>query len=192
MLSSTELSYMLRYLQNYYLKFEWFNTIPYEWNRNDIFCWLTDWSDKHSFVVSNIYDLYFKVNNGNELCDLTLEQFQLFMGNHGLDLFEDLHILISSFIPVYRISKLPIYVRPQKRPKKPSLLLKNIWMEKFRTRNLVELVALENCMFRNGANQCKKYSGLVNRSKHVKNGKASRESRYYNKKNISLCVLKNK
>ena len=84
---------------------KWITKSPVYWSKIDSFCWLYDWSQRNNVEFTDLQKLYDKLPNGLQLSDLNLEYFTNLSVEHGLNIFEDLHVLISSFIPTNRAKK---------------------------------------------------------------------------------------
>ena len=71
---------------------------PYIWKRMDTFCWLLDWFVKNKIILKEFQIALKLIDSGTNLYDQNIQYFLCIAPKYGLDLFEDLHIHISSFI----------------------------------------------------------------------------------------------
>ena len=76
---------------------KWKYKNPFYWSKIDSFCWLYDWSQRKNIEFTDLENLYNHLPRGSELCNLKFEFFINLSENHGMNIFEDLQILISSF-----------------------------------------------------------------------------------------------
>ena len=83
----------------------WITKSPVYWSKIDSFCWLYDWSQQNNIEFTDLKKLYVKIPNGLQLSDSNLEYFTNLSNQHGMNIFEDLHILLSSFISTNRAKK---------------------------------------------------------------------------------------
>ena len=78
---------------------KWVKKNPNYWSKIDLFCWLFDWSIRKNIEFYQIRNFADKLPNGFKLCELNLDFFINLSGEYGMDLFEEFHILLSSFLP---------------------------------------------------------------------------------------------
>ena len=77
---------------------KWKRKKPILWSKIDSFCWLYDWSIRNNVEFVKLEKLYEKLPNGKNLCNSNLEYFTNCSEIYGLHIFEDLHILLSSYL----------------------------------------------------------------------------------------------
>ena len=85
---------------------KWKRKKPIYWSKLDSFCWLYDWSIRNNVEFLELKNLYEKLPSGNVLCEMNVEYFTSFSDVYGLFIFEDLHILISSYLRVKKSKKM--------------------------------------------------------------------------------------
>ena len=96
----------------------WRNKNPIYWSKLDTFCWLFNWSYERDIPFADVEHFLTGLTNGSALCYSSYEVFSIYSPKYGLELFEDLNILMTSF-----------YISNRKCPKvimeMPSLNLEN-------------------------------------------------------------------
>ena len=74
----------------------WIVKRPYEWSKLDTFYWLCDWAKRNNVSYKEIEKLVDNLFYGRKLLEKNFEYF-INYSNHGLYIYEDFQILISSF-----------------------------------------------------------------------------------------------
>lgn len=76
---------------------KWIVTNPIEWSRFDTFYWFFDWSQRKKVQFSDIEKFCYELPYGRILMEKDINYFITYFGKYGLDIFEDFHILLTSF-----------------------------------------------------------------------------------------------
>ena len=89
---------------------KWINKSPIYWTKVDIFCWIFDWSLRNDVKINEMKNFCNLIPKATILIDLNYEFFTNISQQHGLNLFEDLQLIISSFnrLPKRKIKDSPI------------------------------------------------------------------------------------
>ena len=110
----------------------WRTRSPIYWSKINSFCWLYDWSLRNKIEFHKLKNLSDKLPRGKKLCELNFEFFINLSSQHGLDIFEDLHIILSSFHQTKRPKKYKIEkIKKFRKIKTERRIKKNVYVWEF-------------------------------------------------------------
>ena len=75
---------------------KWRFKCPIYWTKVDSFCWLFDWSSRNNVKINELEHFYKLLPKATILIELNLEFFTKVSDQHGLKIYEDLQLIISS------------------------------------------------------------------------------------------------
>ena len=173
---------------------KWRLKSPLYWSKIDIFCWLYDWSLRNNVEFTDLEKFYIRIPKGKELCDMNFEFFTNLTFEYGMDLFEDLQIMLSSFIKKIRRKKNgeKIFRTRKIRKKNNSNIcsfLKEILFSSQTNPRIIKWINLSEKIFQLVQPDCiAEIWGKITLNEKMNSEKFSRALRYcYKKKFIKHC-----
>ena len=180
---------------------------PYNWRKIDSYFWLKSWTEKNNVNYHDLQNVFKLISPGKILCEYGFEFFTSLNPIYGLDIFEDLQLVISCFLLTYPIIEEPFksQFQPHKRqrsfPKLWQFLLDKLDNHEYNPAIITWLNEEHGIFLIVEPEQLAKLWGVLTKNDIMNYDKMSRTLRYYYKKNIlvhhrlsfsyKFCSIKN-
>ena len=158
---------------------------PYKWRRCDTLSWLKSWSKNKYMDQAELEKLLNIIPCGRILCELNFSFFIAITTTHGLDIYEDLQLLISSYLSHDNIelTNKKSY-RPKGLPKLWEYLLDLLYNSSYNPEIIFWIDERKGIFGMKKPEKVAKLWGNLTRNEKMNYDKMSRTLRYYYVKNI--------